>query len=135
MLDTLNNFKMMPKINKFATKPKSIGRHMGESSRVLSRHRFEVSSSDLPLLLNLKPIVMLDTKGQSADSTKTMSVTAESIVTEITSKANPIYFQEGLRELIDHFFLNYENPSDEYRDKLYFTYKTLHNALGLMTGI
>lgn len=44
------------------------GRRTGESTAVLSRHRFECSSSDLPSLFNFKLTVMLEQNGQNQSS-------------------------------------------------------------------
>lgn len=63
MLDTsIFNYEVF--ITNFKTERKILGRHTDESSAVLSKPRFGVSSSDLPSFINQNYNVMLDTNGQ-----------------------------------------------------------------------
>jgi len=110
------------------------GRHTVASTAVLSRHGFEVSSSDLPFSFNHQNFyVMLDTKDTCVVRTQEKSViSAQSIVKEIISLDDPENIREDLHEMMLSFFMHHDNLTEEFKDCVCCSYMTLYNALKQM---
>jgi hypothetical protein len=116
----------------YKTETKIRGRRTAESAAVLSRHRFGVSSSDLPSLFNNQNFnVMLDTMDNCATCAQ-KPITAEEIIKDILIWNDPENIREDLHEMMLAFFMHYESPTEEFKGRIYCTYTTLYNALKQM---
>lgn len=116
----------------YKTETKIRGRRTAESAAVLSRHRFGVSSSDLPSLFNNQNFnVMLDTMDNCATCAQ-KPITAEEIIKDILIWDDPENIREDLHEMMLAFFMHYESPTEEFKGRIYCTYTTLYNALKQM---
>lgn len=58
-----------------------------------------------------------------------MPITAEKIIHEILSWDEPENIRENLHEMMLIFFMNFEDPTEEFKQRIYGTYTVLYKAL------
>lgn len=82
---------------------------------------------------NIKFRDMLITEKQNNCATCAQKpVTAEQIVSDILIWDDPENIREDLHEMMLAFFMHYESPTEEFKERIYCTYTTLYNALKAM---
>ncbi len=57
------------------------------------------------------------------------TVTPEKIIDELINWKDPLNVQRDLRKMIDAFFLYHDNFADGEKERVYFTFRLLSNAL------
>lgn len=128
----ISNFNQDATNINYKTGTKIRGRQTVESTEVLSKHLFRSSCNDLPFFIDNQNFIIMHEQMDNCATCAQKPITAESIVEEIISLDDPKNIREDLHEMMLAFFMHYENPTEEFKGRIYNTYTTLRNALKQM---